>query len=55
LWDESHCRNRAGSLEKDWTAKLDEKDFAGQIEFVPKWLEGTSGMTVVSAGKLRKD
>ena len=39
--------DQTGKLEKDFTAKLGEDDFVGQVEIESQWRAGYGRMTVV--------
>ena len=43
-----------GKLAKDWKAKLDADDFAGETSFDARWRTGYGGMVTIDAGKLVK-
>ncbi|MBX9626184.1 MAG: hypothetical protein K2X82_20465 [Gemmataceae bacterium] len=45
--------DRKGRLAKDWTAKLDRDDYAGQVEVTSDWRTGYGKMTAADAGKVR--
>jgi len=44
----------AEKAKKDWTAKLGEAEYAGQIEVQSRWPEGYGAMTVADGGKVKK-
>lgn len=44
----------AEKTKKDWTAKLGDAEFAGQIEVQSRWPEGYGAMTVADGGKVKK-